>query len=850
MTVSLPRQLRHGVAAKRGDRPLRTTRWLARGAGIIAVAVAVLEAVSRCPSQSSFTMSPRPGQLLRGSDSDMHFTRLRAQSEAVRGTVRGTVISHVPVSFEEGMSLKEAIDNEAALRFEDLQIRAASKNAILDLGFNEMTEIQVTAIPPALEGRDVMAWAQTGTGKTLAFAVPAVEAVLRQPKKRRTGVSVLVLEPTRELAKQTAAVIEKLLAPHSDLGVYCLYGETDIIQETEALQSGNINIIVSTPGRLFDHQQSTEGFVGLFSDLQMLVFDEVDRLMGPDLQQDTLKAIAFLPPKEARQTLMVSATFPKDFDYWASLLFRDDYLLVNNVKGKEVIPEHIEQRYLSLPQNQMADALWQLVDEEFERLGFNGKVLVFFPVSRLAQYYTEVFRSLGVKISEVHQKRAQSTRETYAARFWRSSNGIMFTTDVSARGIDYPNVSSVIHFAPHVGHNGYVHRCGRTGRVGKPGRSTVLLYDFQTETYLADLAAAGVRMPEKIEFEDLMRDKAPVPQKVHAPLEKLLVTQAYKAMLSYFWKERRANEWWHLDIVEFGRDFAESIGALGKDGSQPELKLKMAKKLGWRKIEGLNIVKQLDLGERGNYEIRHLKQRPDAANRPTPVRTQMRYNQALGGYRLVDPGGAQSEEPDESTQQNRPHWSEVGEELEELKFKEMQNAAAVDEPVESNPDRRLRFAAFDPNEPEAEPNQNSPPLRFGAWGKTTAKVEPTPEEKAKVEERRKQIDEKTIGLFGVNKERQLDVKWRQAKREREEKKRYDWYVQNHMRKAERAEIAREEAREEARSKKYSKKPSSDDQEAEDGVREDDPEVADARLAAFNALSKSNPLLASFANKDS
>ncbi|CAE8624686.1 unnamed protein product [Polarella glacialis] len=481
----------------------------------------------------------------------------------------------------------ELLDSDKALRFDDLPIAAKTKKALREeLEVQDMTEVQVIAIPAILDGADVVVRAPTGTGKTLAFLVPIVEQLLRRPRDKREGVGALILSPTRELAMQTAAAAEQLLAQHSDLGSYCMIGASDIYDETSALQSEFIDIVVATPGRIDDHFRNSDGFADLFSGLQVLVLDEADRLLN-GFRPQVMEILRRLPLPQDRQGMLFSATFPDDISEIAALALRPGYRLIDTMHG-QVTPSLVGQYYAVFPQEQMVSALWAVLQQELALNPGTAKVMVFFTTARITQYFAQVFRKARMDILELHSRHTQDYRTASANAFWTSPTGILFSTDVSARGLDYPEVTSVIHFGAPSSADRYVHRTGRTGRMGKSGRSITLLHDFE-RSFLDSFQDLPL---EHLDVDALI-SSSPPPPILMAPLDDLRVGQAYKAWLGYYKYFCEGLGWDDAQLVHHAGRFAAAIGSLGADGSHPPLRKVTAEKLGLARAAGLNLVDRL-----------------------------------------------------------------------------------------------------------------------------------------------------------------------------------------------------------------------------------------------------------------
>jgi len=227
--------------------------------------------------------------------------------------------------------------------FAELAIHEDTKRAIAHVGFKNMTVVQQLSIPVALTGKDVVAKARTGTGKTISFLIPVIESILRKPRAEK-GISALIISPTRELARQIEKEATMLLSNHKDIQVQCDVGGTNIRSEVRALES-RPHILVATPGRLNDHIQ-TNGLNWKMKDLRCLVFDEADQLLDMGFLPAITQILDALPAKETRQTLLFSATMPKDVQAVVKDAVRQDYEFLDTVGEEENTHQHVPQEYI------------------------------------------------------------------------------------------------------------------------------------------------------------------------------------------------------------------------------------------------------------------------------------------------------------------------------------------------------------------------------------------------------------------------------------------------------------------------------------------------------------------------
>jgi ATP-dependent RNA helicase RhlE len=323
-------------------------------------------------------------------------------------------------------------------------------------GIEQPTPVQERAIPVALEGRDVLAVAQTGTGKTLAFALPALTRLGASRSARPNQQNnMLVVTPTRELAHQVNEVLSPL-GRALGLRTLCIYGGVNMHRQTSELKRG-ANIIVATPGRLLDH---IRGRSIRFDDLSILVLDEADRMLDMGFLPD-IKRILETLPKE-RQTMMFSATFPDNIAKLAAKM-------QNNAQrievGRIAIPtESVRQGVYSVDQKKKLDLLSSILCEPNVETA-----LVFMRTKRRTDRVAKALHKAGFRAEAIHGNRSQSQRQRALDGFRTGRFNILVATDVAARGIDVRGITHVVNFDIPASSEDYVHRIGRTARANAEG---------------------------------------------------------------------------------------------------------------------------------------------------------------------------------------------------------------------------------------------------------------------------------------------------------------------------------------------------------------------------------------------
>ena len=340
--------------------------------------------------------------------------------------------------------------------FNDLGLAAPLLKALEEEGYETPTPIQAQAIPSLLAGRDLLGIAQTGTGKTAAFALPILHRLAsdRKPAPRR-GTRVLVLSPTRELASQIAESFEAY-GRHLNLRVAVVFGGVGYRPQREAFARG-LDVLVATPGRLLDHVAERTADL---RHTEVLVLDEADQMLDLGFIKPIREVIAALPA--ARQNLLFSATMPREISGLADQLLRDPIKVAVTPVSSTV--ERVAQRVIHIDQSRKRSLLAELMADPSLTRG-----LVFTRTKRGADRVARHLETCGVAVAAIHGNKSQNQRETALDAFREGRIRVLVATDIAARGIDVDEVSHVVNFelpeVPEV----YVHRIGRTGRAGASG---------------------------------------------------------------------------------------------------------------------------------------------------------------------------------------------------------------------------------------------------------------------------------------------------------------------------------------------------------------------------------------------
>jgi ATP-dependent RNA helicase RhlE len=339
---------------------------------------------------------------------------------------------------------------------------------VKELGFTRPTPIQADAIPPALEGRDVLACAMTGSGKTAAFLLPILNRLIGKPRGRTRA---LVITPTRELAAQIEQHLVEL-AVHTPLSGAAIFGGVGMGPQEHALRTG-VDVVIATPGRLLDHFRHDYARLDA---LEVLVLDEADRMLDMGFLPDIKKVLKHLPPK--RQTMLFSATMPAPIMELARDLQRNPATI--NLERKAMPAVGITQAIYPV-----AESLKSALFMELIRRGDLADVIVFTRTKHRANRLAEVLERGGVSVARIHGNRSQAQRTLALEGFKRGEFQVLVATDIVARGIDVEQLSHVVNFdVPHVPED-YIHRVGRTARADAKGDA----FTFVSPDEEADLRA-------------------------------------------------------------------------------------------------------------------------------------------------------------------------------------------------------------------------------------------------------------------------------------------------------------------------------------------------------------------------
>ncbi|MBX9667714.1 MAG: DEAD/DEAH box helicase [Candidatus Obscuribacterales bacterium] len=345
--------------------------------------------------------------------------------------------------------------------FTELGLSKPTLAALAECGFSEPTEIQKKTIGLTLQGRDIMASAETGSGKTAAYALPIIDCLEEPDKKPRA----LILVPTRELAVQVSGEFKRF-AKRSKLRCATIYGGIGYEKQKQELKAGT-DIIVATPGRMLDYieRQSVD-----LSGIELLVLDEADRLLDMGFMPQVRRIVSKL--SKERQTLMFSATINMQVQTIARDFLNDPATV--RVNNNQLEPKEIDQRVYRVHEFSKDELLAKLITDLA-----TTSVIVFTKTKRKATWVKARLIDANVQAEEIHGDITQSQREKTLARYRKGAFRVLVATDVAARGLDIPDISHVINYDLPESPEDYVHRIGRTGRAGRSGMAVSFVSDEQ-----------------------------------------------------------------------------------------------------------------------------------------------------------------------------------------------------------------------------------------------------------------------------------------------------------------------------------------------------------------------------------
>jgi ATP-dependent RNA helicase DDX47/RRP3 len=407
--------------------------------------------------------------------------KLEHVSDEDSDSIQRAVSSPDPISPETSPNEDVTTETEDAKTFKDLGIIESLCEACDTLDYKMPTPIQAKSIPLALGGRDLIGLAETGSGKTAAFVLPILQALMDKPQQLHS----LILAPTRELAYQISQAVEAL---GSLISVRCavLVGGMDMIPQSIALGK-KPHVVVATPGRLLDHLENTKGFS--LRQLKYLVMDEADRLLDLDFGPILDKILKILP-RDGRRTYLFSATMSSKVESLQRASLQNPVRVAVSVDKYQTVSTLI-QRYLFIPHKHKDLYLIHVLNELAGQTG-----IIFTRTVNEAQRVSILLRKLGFSAVPIHGQLSQQARLAALNKFRAKSKSLLVASDVAARGLDIPSVDLVVNFdLPHDSKT-YIHRVGRTARAGKSGNAISFVTQYDVELWMRIENALGKKLTE------------------------------------------------------------------------------------------------------------------------------------------------------------------------------------------------------------------------------------------------------------------------------------------------------------------------------------------------------------------
>lgn len=490
------------------------------------------------------------------------------------------------------------------MRFNELNLSREVLQAIEEMGFVNPSEVQEGTIPEILDGHDLLAQAQTGTGKTASFGIPMIE---KNQDNNYETLQGLVLVPTRELAIQVSEELQKLSKHKTFIRVLAIYGGADMGKQLRELKRG-AGIVVGTPGRVMDHMKRKTLDL---CHLKFLVLDEADEMFDMGFRDDMKTIIE--KTNDDRQTLFFSATFDNDIKEFSKLYQRSPEKVI--IEKKELTAEKIEQFYLELNRNMKTEILNRLI-----LIHKPKKSIIFCNTKRMVENLEEEIAQKGYKVDSLHGDMRQSSRDNVMKKFRKGTIDVLIATDVAARGLDVSDIDIVFNYDLPQQAEYYVHRIGRTARAGKKGLSFTFVTSrdypkFREIEKYANIKMERIDLPTKGDLErESMENlfdrvsknilKAEENVEYSEVLNKLLsqghslydISASLLKMVNESSKNRKITE---LDKVDFGKKFEMNRSNRADKSNR---KTKTTKEM--KKIKGPKIF--INKGKRDGLDSREI----------------------------------------------------------------------------------------------------------------------------------------------------------------------------------------------------------------------------------------------------
>ena len=487
-----------------------------------------------------------------------------------------------------------------------------------------MSMVQSLTLPLSLPSDiDLVAQAKTGSGKTIAFLLPVIQTLCRRHEanaRQRAAlprIGCLILSPTRELATQISVEAEKLIRFHRapSFHVVLVFGGVPIARDVRKLAAcpEKTVILVATPGRLIDHLQNTPGFSATLGSCPSLVLDEFDTLLDMGFKLNIMAILKHLPGPQLRRTLLFSATLTPAILAVAKTILKPDFQQVkcnlnspspssSGIAGglaaqasgetdEEVLLNHdIKQSSFHCPLESIFSTLREVIRSHIEdEQPKCYKVIVFFPTAKITQWAAELFNhrnalATGPSVLEIHSRKSQSYRTRVSDQFRASSRLILFSSDVSARGMDYPGVTLVVQVGIPSNREQYIHRIGRTARAGLKGEAVIILAQFEARAFPAKDLPIHPHAPLN---PDRLEAAARQLKETAVLLPRALPESAYQSFLGFYTSVPFLKKCPKAEIVAIANQLV--TGPMGLDRI-PLINTKLARKMNLANVPGIHLA--------------------------------------------------------------------------------------------------------------------------------------------------------------------------------------------------------------------------------------------------------------------
>ncbi|CRG97461.1 DEAD box helicase, putative [Plasmodium gallinaceum] len=465
------------------------------------------------------------------------------------------------------------------------------KKSLLEVfKYKEFTDVQKIIYKSIIKEKkknDLLVQAKTGTGKTISYLLLVINDIL---KNKILSVHTLIIVPTRELANQIYNEAKLLLTYKNNINVLTLTGGTKRREDQINIRRVKPDIIICTVGRLLDHFECTYLFNTLFHNLRMLIIDEADQLLSFGYQNDINRILSYLPKN--RRNFLFSATLSHNLDDIRKNMCKSDYIFLNCIKDTtKHTNDQLKQFVIFHKAIDTTVILYNLLIEHMRLNQFTYKIIVFFPTARATSFYATFFKNqMKISVYEIHRKKEPTHRQITSNRFYMESVGILFTSDISSRGINYPDVTLIIQVNCAISREQYIHRVGRTARSNKEGMAIILLNEAD-ELFYEQIKDLNI---EKINSDEYTIRNTNVSNYLNSWMSNtqlLYLAYAYYSSLLRFYKTKYTIlKLSDDDIIDVVNSILLSTGLV----EQPHISSKLAATLNMQSNPKLKIRKDLD----------------------------------------------------------------------------------------------------------------------------------------------------------------------------------------------------------------------------------------------------------------